>query len=119
MRFKTNSANYQLFIVIDECAVQTLPGRTDRRLCGWACSDGPSGAEYDRPLTALSIRHMRLQKGNLDVPQLPIVMDDEVGVVTRSFNQMLESIREHRPAQGKAWAAGADEGTRAYDGGTP
>lgn len=48
-----------------------------------------------RPLTALSNTAHEVAKGNLDVPQLPIVMDDEVGVVTRSFNQMLESIREN------------------------
>ena len=47
-------------------------------------------------------------------------MDDEVGVVTESFNQMLESIREDiDQLKGKHGAAGADEGTRAYDGGTP
>ena len=33
--------------------------------------------------------------GNLNVPILPVVCEDEVGVVTRSFNQMLDSIRIH------------------------
>ena len=38
---------------------------------------------------------MRLPWGNLNVPILPVVCEDEVGVVTRSFNQMLDSIRIH------------------------
>ena len=38
---------------------------------------------------------MKLQRVILNVPQLPVVVEDEVGVVTRSFNQMLESIRQN------------------------
>ena len=48
-----------------------------------------------RPLTALSNTAHEVAKGNLNVPQLPVVVEDEVGVVTRSFNQMLESIRQN------------------------
>ncbi|MDO5423146.1 MAG: histidine kinase [Eubacteriales bacterium] len=48
-----------------------------------------------RPLTALSTTAYEVAKGNLDVPLLPIVSEDEVGVVTHAFNQMLESIREN------------------------
>ena len=47
-----------------------------------------------RPLTALSNTAHEVAKGNLNVPQLPVVVEDEVGIVTRSFNQMLESIRQ-------------------------
>ena len=48
-----------------------------------------------RPLTALSNTAHEVAKGNLNVPQLPVVVEDEVGIVTRSFNQMLESIRQN------------------------
>ncbi|MCC8045304.1 MAG: histidine kinase [Clostridiales bacterium] len=48
-----------------------------------------------RPLTILSSTAHEVASGNLDVPQLPIVCEDEIGVVTRSFNQMLTSIREY------------------------
>ncbi|MCD7882315.1 MAG: histidine kinase [Lachnospiraceae bacterium] len=48
-----------------------------------------------RPLTVLSSTAHEVASGNLEVPQLPIVYEDEVGVVTRSFNQMLTSIREY------------------------
>ncbi len=95
LRFKTNSANYQLLL----SSMNVL-----YRLClivlivvyvvGLAVT-ALLVRNMIRPLTALSNTAHEVAKGNLDVPQLPIVMDDEVGVVTRSFNQMLESIREN------------------------
>ena len=95
LRFKTNSANYQLLL----SSMNVL-----YRLClivlivvyvvGLAVTV-LLVRNMIRPLTALSNTAHEVAKGNLDVPQLPIVMDDEVGVVTRSFNQMLESIREN------------------------
>ena len=48
-----------------------------------------------RPLTQLSSTAHEVALGNLNVPILPVVCEDEVGVVTRSFNQMLDSIRIH------------------------
>lgn len=48
-----------------------------------------------RPLMALSATAHEVAQGNLDVPLLPIVSEDEVGVVTQGFNQMLISIREY------------------------
>ncbi|MCC8067232.1 MAG: histidine kinase, partial [Clostridiales bacterium] len=48
-----------------------------------------------RPLTVLSSTAHEVASGNLDVPQLPVIYEDEVGVVTRGFNQMLASIREY------------------------
>ncbi len=48
-----------------------------------------------RPLTVLSSTAHEVAQGNLDVPQLPVIYEDEVGVVTRGFNQMLASIREY------------------------
>lgn len=46
-----------------------------------------------RPLTQLSITAHEVARGNLNVPVLPVIREDEVGVVTRGFNQMLDSIR--------------------------
>ena len=48
-----------------------------------------------RPLTQLSNTAHEVAMGNLNVPILPVVCEDEVGVVTRGFNQMLDSIRVH------------------------
>ncbi len=48
-----------------------------------------------RPLMALSSTAHEVAQGNLDVPLLPIVSEDEVGTVTHGFNQMLISIREY------------------------
>ena len=47
------------------------------------------------PLTQLSNTAHEVAMGNLNVPILPVVREDEVGVVTRGFNQMLDSIRLH------------------------
>jgi sensor histidine kinase YesM len=48
-----------------------------------------------RPLMALSSTALEVARGNLDVPLLPVISEDEVGVVTQGFNQMLVSIREY------------------------
>ncbi len=48
-----------------------------------------------RPLLALSTASSEMAQGSLDIPELPVVSEDEVGVVTRSFNQMVVSIREN------------------------
>lgn len=48
-----------------------------------------------QPLTALSESSIQVAGGNLDVPLLPVVYQDEVGSVTNGFNQMLVSIRQY------------------------
>lgn len=48
-----------------------------------------------QPLNALSAAAHEVARGNLAVPLLPVVYEDEVGVVTRGFNQMLVSIRDY------------------------
>lgn len=48
-----------------------------------------------RPLTALSAASHEIAGGNLNIPLLPVVSGDEVGVVTSGFNQMLVGIREN------------------------
>ncbi|MCD8022959.1 MAG: histidine kinase [Lachnospiraceae bacterium] len=48
-----------------------------------------------RPLTALSSAAHEVAGGNLDILQLPVIYEDEIGVVTRGFNQMLLSIRDY------------------------
>lgn len=95
LRFKTNSANYQLLL----SAMNVL-----YKLCilvmvvvyvlGLAMTT-ILVRNMIRPLTDLSNTAHEVAKGNLNVPQLPVVIEDEVGVVTRSFNQMLESIRQN------------------------
>ncbi len=48
-----------------------------------------------RPLMALSAASHEVAGGNLNIPLLPVISGDEVGVVTNGFNQMLISIREN------------------------
>ncbi len=48
-----------------------------------------------RPLMALSAASHEVAEGNLNIPLLPVISGDEVGVVTNGFNQMLVGIREN------------------------
>ena len=95
LRFKTNSANYQLLLlsmnVLYKLCIFVM-------LVVYALGLAVTTLlvrNMIRPLTALSNTAHEVAKGNLNVPQLPVVVEDEVGVVTRSFNQMLESIRQN------------------------
>lgn len=95
LRFKLNSANYQLLlssmnVLYRLCIVVMLVVYA----VGLAVTILLVRSMI-RPLTDLSNTAHEVAQGNLNVPQLPVVMEDEVGVVTRSFNQMLESIRHN------------------------
>lgn len=95
LRFKTNSANYQLLLgamnVLYKLCIFVM-------LVVYALGLAVTTLlvrNMIRPFTDLSNTAHEVAKGNLNVPQLPVVVEDEVGVVTRSFNQMLESIRQN------------------------
>ena len=95
LRFKTNSANYQLLLsamnVLYKLCIFVM-------LVVYALGLAMTTIlvrNMIQPLTDLSNTAHEVAKGNLNVPQLPVVVEDEVGVVTRSFNQMLESIRQN------------------------
>lgn len=47
------------------------------------------------PLQRLAGTADLVAKGNLEVEQLPVISEDEVGVVSKAFNQMVISIREY------------------------
>jgi len=46
-----------------------------------------------KPLIRLSDAAGVVSEGNLNIEMVPIESDDEIGVVTKAFNQMLENIR--------------------------
>lgn len=46
-----------------------------------------------KPIRRLAQVSKEMAKGNLDIPSLDVVYDDEVGELTHSFNTMSESIR--------------------------
>lgn len=46
------------------------------------------------PLKRLTVTAEEVAGGNFDVEQLPITSEDEIGVVTGTFNQMIVSIQE-------------------------
>lgn len=52
-------------------------------------------AELIRPLTALTGMANQVSKGNFKIPQLPVESEDEVGVVTNAFNEMIISIQQY------------------------
>lgn len=47
------------------------------------------------PLQRLAKAADQVAKGNLEVEQLPVVSGDEVGVVSKAFNQMVISLKEY------------------------
>ena len=48
-----------------------------------------------QPLMTLAVQADAVAKGNFDVKELPVQAQDEIGIVTRAFNQMVSSIRRY------------------------
>ncbi len=48
-----------------------------------------------QPLMTLAVQADAVAKGNFEVKELPVQAQDEIGVVTRAFNQMVTSIRRY------------------------
>ena len=84
LRFKMNSANYQLLLsamnVLYKLCIAVM-------LVVYALGLVVTTLlvrNMIRPLTALSNTAHEVAKGNLNVPQLPVVVEDEVGIVERA-----------------------------------
>lgn len=93
LRFRMNSANYQILLSsMDVLYRMSLVVIVIVAAVGIAVILLVVRSMV-RPLTQLSNTAHEVAMGNLDVPLLPVVCEDEVGVVTRGFNQMLDSIR--------------------------
>ena len=93
LRFRMNSANYQLLLSsMDVLYRMSLVVILIVAAVGVAITLLVVRSMI-RPLTQLSNTAHEVAMGNLNVPVLPVVSEDEVGVVTRGFNQMLDSIR--------------------------
>lgn len=52
-------------------------------------------AELIRPLKSLTGMADEVGKGNFDIEPLPVESEDEIGVVTNAFNQMVVSIQQY------------------------
>ncbi len=48
-----------------------------------------------RPLIKLADAAGVVSEGNLNIDMVPIESEDEIGVVTKAFNQMVENIRQY------------------------
>ena len=95
LRFRMNSANYQILLSsMDVLYRLSLVVILIVAAVGVAITLLVVRSMI-RPLTQLSNTAHEVAMGKLDVPILSVVCEDEVGVVTRGFNQMLDSIRLH------------------------
>ncbi len=95
LRFRMNSANYQILLSsMDVLYRLSLVVILIVAAVGVAITLFVVRSMI-RPLTQLSNTAHEVAMGKLDVPILSVVCEDEVGVVTRGFNQMLDSIRLH------------------------
>jgi len=52
-------------------------------------------AELTRPLKSLTGMATEVSKGNFDIEPLPVYSEDEIGVVTKTFNKMVVSIQDY------------------------
>ena len=95
LRFRRNSENYQLLLssmdVLEQVSLFII-------MIVFVVGSAVAVIlirDMIRPLLALSTASSEVAQGSLDIPELPVVSEDEIGVVTRSFNQMVVSIREN------------------------
>ncbi len=93
LRFHTNSENYQILLhamgVMETVSLMGIV--TVCFLCILVATVVIRG--MIGPLTGLSLAAMEVAGGNFDV-DFPKETDDEVGIVTRAFRQMVASIRD-------------------------
>jgi sensor histidine kinase YesM len=95
LKFRQNSSNYQTLLqamdILEEASMVIMV----IGFCLAAIATIFLVRDMIRPLMALSATAHEVARGNLEVPQLPVVYDDEIGIVTNGFNQMLGSIRDY------------------------
>ena len=93
--FRQNSENYQMLLrnmgTMEQLSILLLLAVS---IMGTVLTVGMVH-ELIGPLKTLSEASHEVAQGHLDVPVLPVIVEDEVGVVTAGFNQMLESIRDY------------------------
>lgn len=101
--FQTNSNNYDILVaslkhsetvnVILMCAIAALTTLLIVMLT----------QNITRPLKQLSEAANRVAEGNLDIPMPVVVSNDEVGVVTKTFQQMLVSLKSYIERLKESW----------------
>lgn len=94
-RFKTNAMSYQtlsdsLRVIEMICIISLFAIGILNLFMILVLTDS-----ITRPLRSLSNVAQEVSKGNFDVHEVKVSSSDEVGVVTRTFNQMVGSIREY------------------------
>jgi sensor histidine kinase YesM len=94
-QFKSNSQRYSAFLrrfrLFETISVISMVLVMASNVCIIISFVGTS----IRPLKKLARSADEVAKGNFDIELLPLEAEDEVGIVTNAFNQMVVSIREY------------------------
>jgi sensor histidine kinase YesM len=94
-QFKSNSERYSAFLrrfrLFETISVISMVFVMASNVCIIISFVGTS----IQPLKKLARSADEVAKGNFDITLLPVEAEDEVGIVTNAFNQMVVSIREY------------------------
>lgn len=94
-QFKENSSNYSSMLQAFDNFERSLKIVMIVVIIGNVLIIARLTYEVVRPLKDLTIVAQEVAKGNFEIEPLPVTSSDEVGVVTRAFNSMVESIRQY------------------------
>ena len=94
-RFKNNSANYQALVSILKYTQKLSIGILFLAALATLVLVSFATRAITHPLRVLAQTANKVAEGTLDVEPVEISSEDEVGVVTKAFNQMLFSIRQY------------------------
>ena len=93
--FVTNSSNYRIIVNVLNNTEQLSIGILCVALLFTILLIMYATNKITSPLKRLAHAANKVAEGELDIEPVVITSEDEVGVVTRAFNQMLSSIREY------------------------
>ncbi|EET58468.1 HAMP domain protein [Marvinbryantia formatexigens DSM 14469] len=95
LRFHLNSANYQVLLRV--MSVLEIMSILMIGVVGAICMFMAVVLirSMIEPLTGLSVAANQVAKGNFEVEFPAVVANDEVGIVTNAFHQMVDSIKEY------------------------
>lgn len=94
-RFKSNSANFSELIAafrIFELVSMFVMGGA---IVGSAIFVIGFTSTMMKPVTKLAKAADEVSKGNFEIEMIPVSSHDEIGVVTKTFNKMVENIRQY------------------------
>ncbi|MFR8171725.1 MAG: sensor histidine kinase [Marvinbryantia sp.] len=95
LRFHLNSSNYQVLLHV--MSILEIMSILMIGVVGLICTFIAVAVIRNmiRPLTGLSVAANEVAQGNFEVEFPAVISDDEVGIVTNAFHQMVDSIKEY------------------------